>query len=62
MKIITRAAIIRLAVLVLVVILFCFWGYFTMIKFPAKSYKGPLPEVTAEQIKVNFYGLTPVAF
>jgi len=53
MKIITRAAIIRLAVLTLVVILFCFWGYFTMIKFPAKSYKGPLPELTAEQIKLK---------
>ena len=53
MKFITRGAIIRLAALAVAVILFCVWGYFTMIKMPGKTYKGPLPQLTAEQIQLK---------
>jgi hypothetical protein len=53
MKIITRGAIIRLIALVPAVILFCIWGYLTMIKMPGKNYKGPLPQLTEEQIHLK---------
>ena len=53
MKLITQGAIIRLAVFTAAVIIFCIWGYFTMIRFPGKSYSGPLPQLTAEQIQLK---------
>ena len=45
-KIITRGAVIRLAVLTVLLAMFCLWGYFTMVKMPGKSYTGPLPPLT----------------
>lgn len=48
-KIITRGAVIRLAVLAALLAMFCLWGYFAMIKMPGKSYAGPLPPSTAAQ-------------
>jgi len=45
-KIITRGAVIRLAVLAAVLLIFCLWGYFTMVKMPGKSYAGLLPPLT----------------
>jgi Zn-dependent M28 family amino/carboxypeptidase len=49
MKLITRFALKRLAFLFLLlgVIVWCFW--WTMIRMPGKSFRGPLPPLTAEQ-------------
>jgi hypothetical protein len=52
-KIITRAAIIRLAILAAALAVFCLWGYFTMLKMPGKSYTGPLPPLTSAQISLR---------
>jgi len=49
-KIITRGAVIRLAVLAVCLSIFCLWGYFTMVKMPGKSYAGPLPALTDAQV------------
>jgi hypothetical protein len=48
-KIITRGAIIRLAVLAAVAAIFCVWAEFAMIKMPGKSYSGKLPGLTNDQ-------------
>ena len=48
-KIITRGAVIRLAVLTGFIVITVIWGYFTMIRMPAKSYHGPLPPLTEAQ-------------
>jgi len=40
---------IRLGVLAGVVLICCVWGFFVMKKMPGKSYRGPLPALTAEQ-------------
>ena len=53
MKIITRGAVKRLTVFAAAIFMFCLWGYFTMIKMPGKNYVGPLPELTAEQIRLK---------
>ena len=52
-KIITRAAIIRLAILAAALAIFCLWGYFTMLKMPGKSYTGPLPPLTSAQASLR---------
>lgn len=49
-KIITRGAVIRLAVLAVCLSIFCLWGYFTMVKMPGKSYAGVLPALTDAQV------------
>lgn len=48
-KIITRGAVIRLAVLAVFLGIFGLYAYFTMIKMPGKSFAGPLPPLTEEQ-------------
>jgi hypothetical protein len=49
-KIITRSAIIRLAVAAAVFTLAALWAYNIMSKSPGKSYSGPLPPLTDDQI------------
>jgi Zn-dependent M28 family amino/carboxypeptidase len=49
-KFITRAAIFRLAILAAVLTILSIWFYYTMLKMPEKSYRGPLPPLTADQI------------
>lgn len=49
MKLITRAACKRLAVLGLVLAVAVTWAYLTMIRMPSKSYRGPLPPLTTAQ-------------
>jgi hypothetical protein len=52
MKFVTRGAIIRLAALAAVIIIFGLWGCCSM-TMPGKNYKGPLPELTAEQVQLK---------
>ncbi len=49
-KIITRTAVIKLAVLALFLIIMCVLGYYLMIRMPGKSYTGQLPALTDKQI------------
>ena len=48
-KIITRGAVIRVAVLAAALLIFLLWAYFSMIKMPGKSYTGRLPALTDAQ-------------
>ena len=52
-KIITRAAVIRLSVFALFLIIVCLWGYYIMVKMPGKSYRGQLPALTDKQIAIR---------
>ncbi|MCJ7692345.1 MAG: M28 family peptidase, partial [Sedimentisphaerales bacterium] len=52
-KIITRNAIIRIAVAAAILTLAAFWAYNIMIKSPGKSYSGPLLPLTEEQIALR---------
>ena len=52
-KIITRGAVIRLAGLTAVLLIFYLWGYCTMIKMPGKSYVGPLLPLTDAQLSLQ---------
>jgi Peptidase family M28 len=49
MRVITRPALKRLAILFLVFGVVILWCGFTMIRMPGKSYRGPLPPLNAEQ-------------
>ncbi|HUT29191.1 MAG TPA: M20/M25/M40 family metallo-hydrolase [Sedimentisphaerales bacterium] len=49
-KIVTRGSIVRLAVLAAVLAICCLGTYLVMIKMPGKSYTGPLPPLTDEQL------------
>jgi hypothetical protein len=53
MKIVTKGAIIRLAVLVIILAIFCTWAGCVMIKMPGKSYGGQLPPLTEEQKRLR---------
>ena len=48
-RIVTRAGLIRLGVLAVLLALFAVWGYFSMIRMPGRSFSGPLPPLTAEE-------------
>lgn len=52
-KIITRNAIIRIAVAAAILTLAVLWAYNIMIKSPGKSYSGPLPPLTEDQIALR---------
>ncbi len=52
-KIITRGAVIRLAVLAATLLIFCVWAYFTMLKMPGKSCAGPLSPLTDAQVSLR---------
>lgn len=52
-KIITQAAITRLAILAAAIAIFCLWAYLIMLKMPGKSYSGKLPPLTPEQIALR---------
>ena len=52
-KIITRAAIIRLAVFALFLMIMCVLGYYLMIRMPEKSYRGQLSALTEKQILIR---------
>ncbi len=52
-KIVTRGAVIRLAVLAAVLAIFCVGSYLTMFKMPGKTYTGPLPPLTDAQISLR---------
>lgn len=52
-KIITRAAVIRLAVFALFLMIMCVLGYYLMIRMPGKSYKGQLSALTDKQILIR---------
>jgi hypothetical protein len=53
LRIMTRGAIVRLAVLAAVLAIFYLWTYLLMIKMPGKSYTGPLPPLTDEQLALR---------
>jgi hypothetical protein len=53
LKIITPGALIRIAALAIIILIFCAWSYFTMIKMPGKSYQGPLPILTQRQLSLK---------
>jgi hypothetical protein len=53
MKIITKGAVIRLAVLAVIVVMFCTWVEFAMIKMPGESYAGQLPPLTNDQKRLQ---------
>jgi len=48
-KIITRGAVVRLAIFAGLLVIFCLGGYFVMIKMPGKSYTDPLLSLTDAQ-------------
>ncbi len=48
-RLITRGAVKRLGILVVIVIGVLTWAYFTMIRMPGKSYIGPPPTPTLER-------------
>src|SRR5437868_6734717 len=49
MRIVTRAALKRLAVLFVVLVTFIFWAGCKMVHMPLKSFRGPLPALTEKQ-------------
>ena len=52
-KFITRAACYRLAAVAVIFAILCIWSYFTMLKMPGKTYSGPLPPLTDEQLTLR---------
>ena len=52
-KIITRNAIIRIAIAAVILSLASIWAYNIMLKSPGKSYSGPLPPLTEDQIALR---------
>jgi Zn-dependent M28 family amino/carboxypeptidase len=52
-KIITRGACIRLAILAALLAVIYLWTYATMTKMPGKSYSSPLPTLTDDQIALR---------
>ena len=53
LKIISRGSIMRLAVLAAVLAILYGWAYTTMVKMPGRSYTGPLPALTDEQLALR---------
>ena len=49
MKFVTRPALKRLAFLFLLLGVIVLWFWWAMIRMPGKSFRGPLPPLTAEQ-------------
>ena len=52
-RLITRNAVIRLAILAVVLTALCLWGYYNMLVMPGKSYTGQLPALTDAQILLS---------
>src|SRR6185503_10855744 len=48
-RIVNRAALKRLAILGILVAIFLTWAYFSMIRMPGRSFRGPLPPLTERQ-------------
>ncbi len=48
-RLITRRAIVRLAILLALLVGALIWAYLTMIRMPGKSFTGPLPAITPQQ-------------
>jgi len=53
LRIVTRGSIVRLAVLAAVLAIFYLCAYSAMIRMPGKSYAGPLPAMTDEQVALR---------
>src|SRR5688572_2121063 len=49
LRLITRRALKRLAILFVLLAVVLVWGYFTMIRMPGRSFAGPLPPLTESQ-------------
>ncbi len=52
-KFVTYGAVIRLAVLAVLLAIFCLWAYLTMIKMPGKSYAGSLLPLDGSQLSLR---------
>jgi hypothetical protein len=53
MRLITRAALKRIAWFSLALLIFALWCWWIMIRMPGKSFRGPLPPLTAEQVSLR---------
>jgi hypothetical protein len=51
-KLATRAAIARLTVLLALLSLLCFWGWFSVFWMPGRSYSGTLPPLQKAEIEL----------
>jgi hypothetical protein len=49
MQRVTRAALVRITILGILLSLLSLWGWLVMIKMPGKSYRGPLPPLTEQE-------------
>ncbi len=52
-RIITKKAVKRVAVLLLIVAVLCSWGYLTMIRMPGESYDGPLTPPSSDELVIS---------
>ncbi|MHC4624079.1 MAG: M28 family peptidase, partial [Planctomycetota bacterium] len=53
LRIITRGALVRLALVAAALAIFCLWAYFVMTRMPGKTYTGPLPPLTDEHLSLR---------
>jgi len=47
-----RKALVRLGLLFLALLILCLWGYLAMFRMPGKSFRGPLPALTGEEVRL----------